>query len=215
MSVVSWATAYTKEGRFSPVGVAFHWIMAALIIFQVGLGWLLKLMPVGGDKVAGYVLHGTIGIAIFAIAIFRVVWRIMIPDPYNAADKAGWETTAAYTVEHLFYVCFFLLPLSGWAMWSAVATPGPIDLVIAWPVLPFYDVSTGVRWQILDLAEDVHLVIAWLLMLMVPLHIGAALKHHFWNRDDVLEGMLPQIPDVDDPPEAPTHKRRAPVPPQA
>lgn len=215
MSVQSWAAAYTNEGRFSPVGVAFHWIMAAMIIFQIGLGWFLKLMPVGGDKIAGYVLHGTIGIAIFAIAIFRVVWRVMVPDPYNAADKGGWETTAAYTVEHLFYVCFFLLPLSGWAMWSAIATPGPIDLLITWPVLPFYDVSTGLRWQILDFAEDVHLIIAWLLMLMVPLHIGAALKHHFWDRDDVLEGMLPQVPDVDDPPEAPTHSPPRPAPPQA
>jgi cytochrome b561 len=215
VSVQSWAACYTREGRFSPVGVAFHWIMAALILVQVPLGWFLKLMPVGGDKLAGYVLHGTIGVAIFAIAAFRVVWRIMVPDPYNAADRNGWETQAAYTVEHLFYVCFFVLPLSGWAMWSAVATPGPIQLLIAWPVLPVYDLSTGQRWEILDHAEDVHLIFAWLLMLMVPLHVGAALKHHFWDRDDVLKGMLPEIPDVEAAERAPMHKPQQPESPQA
>ena len=206
MSVRSWAAAYTREGRFSPVGVFFHWVMAILIVVQVAIGWLLHLMPAGGGKVAGYTLHGTIGIAIFAIALFRIVWRTIVPDPYNAADRQGWETTVAYVVEHLFYVCFFALPLTGWAMWSAVASPGSIRVLFDWPQLPFYDLATWRQWRILDVAEDLHLLFVWLLMLMIPLHVGAALKHHFWDRNDVLEGMLPQVPDVDPPPESSKHK---------
>jgi cytochrome b561 len=215
MSLRSWGAAYTRDGRFSPVGVFFHWVMALLIIFQLGLGWLLHLMPAGGGKLAGYALHGTIGVAIFAIAFFRIVWRIIVPDPYNAADREGWETTVAYVVEHLFYVVFFVLPLSGWAMWSAVASPGSIQFVITWPQLPFYDLETWRQWRILDVAEDFHLLFAWLLMLMIPLHVAAALKHHFWDRDDVLEGMLPQVPDVEQPEEAPIHKPLRPQSPPA
>ena len=206
MSVRSWATCYTREGRFSPVGVFFHWLMAILIVVQLALGWLLSAMPAGGGKLAGYALHGTIGVAIFAIAVFRIIWRTMVPDPYNAADRQGWRTTVAYVVEHLFYLTFFILPLSGWAMWSSVASPGSIRFVISWPQLPFYDLETWRQWAILDVAEDVHLIFAWLLMLMIPLHVGAALKHHFWDRDDVLQGMLPQIPDAEMPPEVPRHR---------
>ena len=208
MSLRSWGESYTREGRFSPVGVAFHWVIAALILFQLGLGWTLHLLPVGGSKLAAFALHGVVGIGIFVLAFLRVIWRIMITDPYNSADMQGWRTTIAYIVEHLFYVCFFMLPITGWAMWSAVASPGSINLIISWPPLPFYDLETWRNWRILDLADDLHLLFVWLLMVMIPLHVGAALKHHFWDRNDVLKGILPQIPDVEHPEAAPIHRPR-------
>ena len=214
MSLRSWAESYTEQGRFSPLGVAFHWLMAALVIFQLGLGWSLELIPAGGAKLGAFALHGAVGIAIFLLAFLRMVWRIMITDPYNDADTQGWRTTLAYFVEHLFYVCFFMLPITGWAMWSAVASPGSIHLLISLPPLPFYDLETWRNWRILDVAEDLHLLFVWVLMIMIPIHIGAALKHHFWDRNDVLQGILPQVPDADVHPEVPTHRRPEPKPPR-
>ena len=208
----AWASWYTERGRFSPVGVALHWTMAALIFVQLGLGWVMSYMAVGGDKIAAYVLHGTIGVAIFLIAIFRLVWRIMIPDPFNDADTMGWKTKFAYLVEHLFYVCFLLLPITGWIMWSAVPAPGRIDVLFGWPQLPLDDVAVGIRWWLMEFASDFHLALVIILMLMIPLHVGAALKHHFWDHNDVVEGMLPQIPDLQEPPEGPMHK---PLEPQS
>lgn len=215
MSLRSWGESYTRQGRFSPVGVVFHWVMAALILFQLGFGWSLSLIPAGGPKVAAFALHATVGIAIFILAVLRIVWRIMITDPYNSADMMGWRTTLAYIVEHLFYVCFFMLPLTGWAMWSAIASPGSIDVGIAWPPLPFHDFETWRTWRILEIAEDLHLLFVWLLMVMIPLHVGAALKHHFWDRNDVLQGMLPQIPDSSDAEETPKHRKQGRRPPKA
>ena len=206
MSLRSWGESYTREGRFSPVGVAFHWVMAALVLFQLGLGWSLQLIPAGGAKISAFALHAMVGIGIFVLAFLRMVWRIMITDPYNSADMQGWRTTIAYIVEHLFYVCFFMLPITGWAMWSAVASPGSINLGISWPPLPFYDFETWRNWRILHLAEDIHLLFAWVLMIMIPIHVGAALKHHFWDRNDVLKGILPQIADVEHPEAAPIHR---------
>ena len=197
MSIRSWASAYTREGRFSPVGVAFHWVMAALILFQLGLGWFLKLMGVGGDKLAAYALHGTIGVLIFLLAFLRIIWRLMIPDPFNDADRQGWTTKFAYVIEHLFYLCFLMLPLTGWAMWSAIGEPASITVWIAWPSMPFHELESWRQWEILYLAETLHLAFVWLLMLMIPLHVGAALKHHFWDRNDVLKGMLPEVPDAE------------------
>ena len=68
------------------------------------------------------------------------------------------------------------------------------------------------RWAILDLAEDVHHALVVLLMVLVPAHVGAALKHHFWDRHDVLRGMLPEVPDEVDPRKAGPHKPREPRP---
>ncbi|HET9810490.1 MAG TPA: cytochrome b [Sphingomicrobium sp.] len=214
MSLRSWAKCYSEQGRFSPVGVAFHWTMAALIFFQIGLGWWMGIIPVGGGKLAALGVHSAAGLAIFLLALFRIVWRLMVPDPYNDADRMGWRTRFAYFVEHLFYVCFLILPLSGWAMWSSVAPAEPLEVggIIPWPELPFGGLPMPARWLILDIAEDVHLAAVWLLMLLLPLHIGAALKHHFWDRNDVLSGMLPQISDVEHPRRAPKHRPPEPRP---
>ena len=210
------AESYTREGRFSPLGVIFHWAMAALVLFQLGLGWAMTLMmPVGGDKVHWFEVHSGIGLAIFLMAFFRMVWRIMIRDPYNDADMQGWRTKFAYIVEHVFYLCFFMLPLTGWAMWSSVAPPGPLSVagIIPWPQMPFEELPTQMRWQVMGVAESLHLLFVWLLMILVPVHMAAALKHHFWDRSDVLRGMLPEIPDQKDPRVDPQRKSTGARPP--
>lgn len=211
-----WAEFYTEQGRFSPVGIAFHWTMAALILFQLGYGWWTTVMPVGGGKLRAYEIHAAVGLLIFVLAFARMLWRMLVKDPWNDADTMGWRSTLAYTVEHLFYVCFFLLPLTGWAMWSAVAPQGPLYVggFLPWPHMPIDALPVEWRWQALHLAETAHLVIVWLLMVLTVAHVAAALKHHFWERSDILTGMLPEVPDWDGPGEATRHNRKGRQPPK-
>ena len=193
----AWGNSYTSRGRYSPVGIAFHWIMAALILFQIGWGfWTDRMMP-GGDKVFAYQVHSAAGLPVLLLAVGRIVWRMLINDPYNDADRQGMQTTIAHATAMLFYVTFFTLPLSGWVMWSSIASPGPLYLagIVPWPQVPLDGVEPLTRYALLDLAEDVHIASVILLLLLIPAHVGAALKHHFWDRHDVLKGMLPEIPD--------------------
>lgn len=204
----AWANRYTDEGRYSPVGIAFHWIMAGLVLFQIGWGFWTDWMMPGGDKVFAYQVHSAAGFPILLLAIGRIVWRSLVTDPYNDADRQGWQTTIAHVTANLFYLTFFTLPLSGWIMWSSVAAPGPLYLagVIPWPQMPFGELEPITRYAILDLAEDVHTGSIIVLLLLIPAHVGAALKHHFWDRHDVLRGMLPQIEDWEGRPTRSTHK---------
>jgi len=80
--------------------------------------------------------------------------------------------------------------------------------------MPFDGVEPITRYAILDLAEDVHTGSVILLLLLIPAHVGAALKHHFWDRHDVLQGMLPDIPDWEGRPAGATHSRPGPVAPK-
>jgi cytochrome b561 len=206
----AWGNSYTRRGRYSPVGIAFHWIMAALILFQIGWGlWTDWMMP-GGDKVRAYEVHSATGLPILLLAAGRMVWRRLIDDPYNDADRQGWQTDVAHVTALLFYITFFTLPLSGWLMWSAVAS-GPLHLggVVPWPQVPLEGLEPLTRFTILDLAEDVHSASIIVLLVLIPAHVGAALKHHFWDRHDVLRGMLPEIPDWEGRPEASPHSSRA------
>ncbi len=157
------------------------------------------MMP-GGDKVHAYQVHSAAGLPILVLALGRIVWRMLIDDPYNDADDQGWQTKTAHITAYLFYLAFFTLPLSGWVMWSSIAAPGPLYLggVLPWPQIPLDGVETTTRYIILDLAEDMHVASIILLLVLIPAHVGAALKHHFWDRHDVLRGMLPEIPDWQD-----------------
>ncbi len=122
---------------------------------------------------------------------------MLIDDPYNDADRQGWQTTIAHITAYLFYVAFFTLPLSGWIMWSSIAAPGPLYLggILPWPQVPLDGLDAPIRYAILDLSEDVHIASVIVLLVLIPAHVGAALKHHFWDRHDVLRGMLPEVED--------------------
>lgn len=210
-----WANRHTREGRYSPVGVAFHWVMAALILFQLFWGWRMARLPVGGDKLAGYQLHSDLGLSILVLALLRFGWRLLVTDPVNDADTPGWQSKAAHVTAWAFYLAFFGLPLSGWAMWTAMGNGAPLHLagVIPWPDMPFEQLSTGWQWAIMDWSEGLHIWLAWATIALIPLHVGAALKHHFWDRHDVLEAMLPHVPDAaaTKPTRTPTTRRSPPA----
>ncbi len=207
-----WARKHTEQDRYSPVGLVFHWVMAALVLFQIGWGFWTDWMMPGGDKVHAYQVHSAAGLPILVLAMLRVAWRVLIPGPENDADTLGWQTTVAHVTQILFYVCFFGLPLSGWFMWSSLEAPGPLYLagILPWPQIPLEMLSEPSRFEVLHAAELVHRYLVILLLVLIPAHVGAALKHHFWDRQDVLQGMLPEIPDSKDPRGGSKHKPQEP-----
>ncbi|KQZ61203.1 cytochrome b [Sphingopyxis sp. Root1497] len=195
-AIQAWAARYAADRRYSPVGQLFHWTMAALILFQLGWGWRMSRIDAGGDKLEAFRVHAELGLLMLVLAALRAIWRMIVPGPINDADRLGWQTVAAYVTHILFYVCFFGLPLSGWAMWSVVGgEPLEVAGILPWPHMPFDSLEKGIQWWILDWAEGIHALLIILLVAMIPLHVGAALKHHFWDRHDVLRGMLPELPE--------------------
>lgn len=190
-----WARGHTREKRYSPVGVTFHWSVAGLILFQLWWGWRTSRLPVGPEKLEAYEVHSQAGLAIFVIVLARIAWRTVIPGPVNDADKPGWQSTAAHLTHILLYLCLLGLPLSGWAMLSATAREQGLSVagVAPWPHLPFSGLPPETLWTIEAVAEQVHWGFIALMLLLIPLHVGATLKHELVNRDDVLSGMLPGV----------------------
>ena len=210
-----WAKRYHERGKYTPVGVAFHWIMAAVVIYQLATGWMMQRYLVGPDKLEAYKLHSEIGLTLLLLGALRLLWRLMVPGPINDADRQGWQTTAAHVTHYVFYTCLFGLPLTGWAMISATAREEDLSLVgfIPWPLMPFGDLGSVMRWRMEAVAEWMHWGLVLTLLALIPIHVGAALKHHFLDRDDVLEGMLPEVPDSHWHPGGPRYGAPADPPP--
>lgn len=191
-----WARSHTRARRYSPVGVAFHWTMAGLILFQLWWGWRTGQLPVGAEKLFAYQVHVHVGLLLLTLTVLRMIWRLMIPGPINDADKPGWQSTAAHATHYALYTALLLLPLSGLTMISATAPELQLSVggLFSWPLLPFAELPPERRFVIERWAEFVHGWIVVGLLLLLPLHIGATLKHEFVDRDDVLRGMLPALP---------------------
>jgi cytochrome b561 len=191
VSLIEWAEGYNRRGVYSPIGVAFHWVMAALMVFQLGFGWYLGWQPAGGDKHLGYQTHAEVGLAIMLVGSLRFLWHNQIGGPDNV-DERSFSGRASAVLQAWFYVSFFALPLSGWVMWSTL--PGDLPLSIAGvvpiPNLPFDQLSESLQQRLMHGAERVHFWVVWMTALAIPGHAGAAVLHYVVKRDRVLPSML-------------------------
>ncbi|OYX29707.1 MAG: cytochrome B [Caulobacterales bacterium 32-69-10] len=196
-NILEWAAGHHDEGRYSPVAIVFHWTMAGLTFLQLGVGWWMGRLAAGGDKVSAYSLHFLIGVAMLILIILRFGWRTLAPGPINDADKPGWESIAAHITHYVFYVCLFGLPLTGWAMISATAREQDLTILglLPWPLMPMGEMANPDLWLIEAVSEWLHWGLVVSMLAIIPLHVVGALKHQFIDRDDVLHGMLPIVPE--------------------
>lgn len=201
VALIEWAEGHHRRGFYSPIGVTFHWVMAAMMFFQLGYGWYLAWLPAGGDKLLGYQTHAEVGLAIMLLGSLRFLWHSQVQGP-QTVDEDSFEGKASRLVHNVLYFSFFALPISGWVMWSTL--PGDLPLSIAglvpFPNLPFDQLSEALQQTLMRWAAIAHLGIVWITTLAIPAHAGAAVLHYAIKRDRVLQSMLdingPQQPGV-------------------
>jgi cytochrome b561 len=180
--------------HYHPIGIFFHWLMALLVFFQLGWGWRTTFLAPGYDKADAYVVHAQIGAAILLVASLRLGWRIIAPFVAprleEIEDLPGWQRLAAEAVHWGLYAMMMVLPVSGLLMMAATA-PEVLERALGLP--GFRDLDFLARARIEHTAEAVHMFCVWTIMALIAGHVGAALKHHFIDRDDVLARMIPWL----------------------
>lgn len=175
------------RSRYASVAVILHWVIAALILFMITMGW--RLEADGPNRYALYQLHKSVGISILLLSLLRLGLRFFMPPP-PALPGPAWQTGAAHLVHVLFYVIMIGIPVSGWAIVSAskLGTPTVLFGVIPWPHLPLPR-SDGLH----NAAVFAHGLFIKLTYGLVILHVGAALKHHLIDKDMTLARMAPGV----------------------
>ncbi|MGI9295624.1 MAG: cytochrome b/b6 domain-containing protein [Pseudomonadales bacterium] len=167
-----------------------HWSVAALIVTQFVLGNLAERAEDNDAKMAQLTLlsnHKSVGITILMLALLRVVWRLLSPPPALPSTMPGWQVLASKFSHRLLYVLIFVLPITGWLMSSASA------YTVSWFNLFELPDLVAPSTELKETLLDAHHLFAELLFVLAVLHIAAALKHHFVDKDDILRRMMSSV----------------------
>ena len=172
-----------RGDRYSRGAIAFHWIIAALVLFNLWLGLFHDSLPRDWKVLT---LHKSVGVTILVLSIGRLAWRLTHRPPSLPAAMPAWQKLAARANQWAFYALLFVLPLTGWIFSSNPEKLRPVSWfgLFELPSLP-------VTAEFAVAAKETHELLGWTMAVLVAIHIVAALRHHFLLRDKVLGRMLP------------------------
>lgn len=174
----------TPLQRYTGTAMALHWLLALMLVGSFSLGVYMTDLPFSPSRLKYYSWHKWAGVTILLLSFARLAWRITHRPPADLA-MPGWQARAAHATHLLLYALFFAVPLLGWAYSSAAGFP-----VVWFGVLPLPD-FVPVDKLLAEAIKPWHERSAMLMAALVVLHIGGALKHHFIDRDRLLDRMRP------------------------
>ncbi|MDE0877613.1 MAG: cytochrome b [Sphingomonas bacterium] len=178
------AVTQSTQVRYSTVAIWFHWTIAALVIANLAIGLLHENLL---DGVAWAMpLHISFGLTVLILSIGRILWRLSHPMPPVPSDIPRWQQVASRGTHVALYALILLMPLTGWLMVSGGKRPIGFYWLANFPKLPVSQALGGV-------GHEAHGVLGWLMLALVILHVGAALRHHVILRDGVLARMWPGV----------------------
>lgn len=164
--------------------IVLHWLVALGIVGMLTFGYWISTLPRGPGKTDFVQLHKSFGMIVFALAVARIAWRARVGFP--APSGTGWERRAAHLSHWLLLSLTIAMPLSGIVRSLSYARPVS---VFGAPVIP--QLLAEKNEALNDFAGAVHDACAFALAVLVLLHVAAAAKHHFVDRDDTLRRMGP------------------------
>lgn len=185
MHATSTATSWGWVARL------FHWVVAGLVLFQIGLGVYMARLE---DLIRQFELtqtHKSVGATVFFLALLRLAWRVIDRSrPRQPPAVPRWQARAAAASHLLLYTLLIVLPVSGWIYASA----SPLQDLLNVETMVFGAFALPDPWVpgnegVARAARAVHGVAAGLLGGLLTAHVAAALKHHFIDRDDVFARM--------------------------
>lgn len=169
--------------------MALHWLLALAIVGMAAVGIYMVDLPVSPLRLKLYNWHKWAGVSFLALTALRLLWRAThrpppLP-PAVAQAMSGWQMRAYHATHQLMYVLFFAVPLLGWAYSSAAGFP-----IVWFGQIPLPDL-VGLDKALAELIKPLHQLAALALLGLAGLHVAAALKHHWIDRDGLLARMWP------------------------
>jgi cytochrome b561 len=170
----------TTPTRYHPVHVAIHWLMFLLVVMMLGVGkFVLPGIPADNpQKPSMLQTHAYIGAFITVLLIIRIILYFTTQRPAPADAGNAFLNFVARAVHFLLYLLLIGMAVSGLGMFQQANLPAVFSGAAPYPADFFvYPPRIG------------HGLISTLLILLIALHVGAALYHQFIRKDNLLSRM--------------------------
>lgn len=171
---------------YGALSKTLHWLLFILLCGMIAVGFYMGDMPKGPEKWELYNYHKVAGITILFIILFRLFWRVINVTPDYPNEMPLVEKIASHVMHWSLYLLMLAMPLSGWIMSTAA---NKLPHIGAWTIPKFPFIPESEAWGSVNHA--IHVYGVWVLIGFATLHILAALKHHFIDRDNILRRMIP------------------------
>jgi cytochrome b561 len=173
--------------RWGPVSQLLHWVIVLLLLVVATIGLLLESVPTSPKYFWVFDLHKSIGLTVLALAVLRIVWRLVAGAPASLPGTPAWQARLASLTHWLLYAMILAVPLSGW-LYDSASGLRPLRWFGLFDVPRLSRPDEGLR----ELGHESHELLFWVLVALVILHVAAAFYHHLFRHDATLQRMLPR-----------------------
>lgn len=173
------------EPRYDTLTRSLHWLIALLVVATYGLGLFRETLPKGDFRTALLALHMSVGLALLALMVPRLLWRA-VATPLPSVPMSEPMALAAKMTHLVLYGLLVALPVVGLlAAWIKGRTVGIFGLPLPSPF--------AVNRDLAHTLEEAHEVLGHVIMALAGLHAAAAIYHQTVLKDGLLSRMLPMI----------------------
>lgn len=161
-----------------------HWLIVALLLVQYPIGWFMPDIHRGAQPGNAMVFHVSFGLTILAVLVIRFGWRVTHP-VMPESTLPSWQRSTAEVTHWLLYALILATTIIGWLFASFRGWELSYFFIFRLPMLASESAS-GVR-----MIDGWHQFMEWSLLVVIGVHVAAAMAHGFLYRDRVMQRMLP------------------------
>jgi len=174
----------TKCLQYGTTAKVFHWLIVTLLLVQYPIGWLMPDIHRGVKPGAAMTVHVSFGMVILVLIVLRLAWRLAHPVAPESS-LPPWQRLSSEAVHWLLYALVLATTLSGWLFASFRGWSMSFFYLAPLPMLASDNAAAG------KIMDGLHQAMEWALLVVIGIHVAAAMAHIFIYRDRIIQRMLP------------------------
>lgn len=161
-----------------------HWTLALLVVGNLAVGLGMDLFDRSARADVMWV-HKAVGATILILMSARLIWNLLTPSPGRNLQTPPWQYAVAKLVHWLLYIGVIGQTVIGWITSNSGGRP-----VSFWGLFDLPSIAAKNR-ELHESMESLHSTVAWVLVALLIFHVGAAIYHQVFMRDNLLARMVP------------------------
>jgi cytochrome b561 len=174
----------TDRLQYGAAAKVFHWLVAALLLVQYSIGWLMPDIHRNMKPGAAMTFHVSVGFSILVLIVLRFAWRLAHPVAPESS-LSPWQRRSSEAVHWLLYALVLATTVTGWLFASFRGWSLSLYFLVPMPMLASDNAAAG------KTIDGLHQAMGWALLVVIVIHVASALAHIFIYRDRIMQRMLP------------------------